>query len=312
MKYAWAEKDIPDLSGKNIIVTGTGGLGFDAALMFAQAGGDVVLAGRNAEKGAQAVQQILRIKPTGSARFELLDLANLRSVTHFAERLSEQINHLDILVNNAGVMAPPKRQTTVDGFELQLGTNHLGHFALTAHLLPLLQESQDARVVSVSSIAHRSGQIKFDDLQWEKDYAPWPSYGQSKLAVLMFALELQRQSNQHGWGIASYGAHPGVARTELMANGPGKNSIPARVMRLFGPLLTHSSKAGTLPIVFAATSPLAMSGGYYGPTGFYEMIGRTGDAKVSKGAANVADGRRLWQMSEELVGLQFSGVAQKG
>lgn len=311
MKYAWSEKDIPDLGGKNIVVTGTGGLGFDAALMMAQAGGDVIVAGRNAENGAEAVRQIMQEVPKAKVRFELLDLANLRSVSAFAERLSSQIKHLDILVNNAGVMAMPTRQTTADGFELQLGTNHLGHFALTGRMLPLLQTAKGARVVSVSSIAHRSAKLNFDDLQWQKNYAPWTSYGQSKLAVLMFALELQRQSEAHGWGISSYGAHPGVAHTELMNKGPGKNSFAARAMRLMGPLFMHSSRAGALPIVFAATSSLAKPGGYYGPTGFYEMKGQPGDAKVSKLAASVADGAWLWKASQELVGLQFSDMAKK-
>ena len=251
----WNTTNIPPQQGRSAIVTGTGGLGYETALALARAGGDVVLAGRSAAKGMASVAQIQAAAPGARIVFEQLDLASLASVAAFSDRILGTRASLDLLVNNAGVMTPPTRQTTSDGFELQFGTNYLGHFALTARLLPLLQQGHAPRIVNLSSLAHRSGAIQFDDLQWERSYKPWASYAQSKLAMLMFALELQRRSDAAGWGLMSNAAHPGYARTELIANGPGKDAFLSKINVLIQPLISHSAADGALPTLFAATSP---------------------------------------------------------
>ena len=223
----WTANDVPPQAGRLAVVTGTGGLGYETALVLAQHGAEVILAGRNEQKGRDAIRKIKAFARGATVRFELLDLADLASITAFANRLAAEDRPVDLLVNNAGVMALPSRRMTVDGFELQFGTNYLGHFALTARLLPLLERGRAARVVEVSSGAHRlGGAIHFADLQWERSYKPWAAYAQSKLAMLMFALELQRRSDQAGWGLMSTAAHPGYARTELIANGPGLTRSP--------------------------------------------------------------------------------------
>lgn len=305
MKYQWTETNIASLAGKRAIVTGTGGLGFEIARMLCGAGCCVILAGRNRAKGEASLAQIRKVDANADIRFEVLDLADLASVADFAARMIAEGSVLDMLINNAGVMAPSKRLVTTDGFELQMGTNYLGHFALTAQLLPLLTAANSPRVVNVSSIAHRSASIQFDDLQSERSYKVWPSYGQSKLAMLMFGLELQCRSDAAGWGIASSPAHPGVARTELVANGPGEKSFLGRLMKLFNPLITHSPAAGALPIVFAAVSPDAVGGGYYGPGGIGEMTGAAANAKISKAGQDRDVAARLWDVSLELTGVSF-------
>ena len=305
MKYNWTEADIPPLNDKRAIITGTGGLGYDIARMLTGRGCEVILAGRNADKGAASVAKINQAVPEANIRFEQLDLANLESVAAFAERMKDEGVALDILINNAGVMAPPKRVETSEGFELKMRTNYLGHFALTAGLLPLLRKADAPRVVNVSSIAHRSGRIHFDDMQFSRAYKTWPAYGQSKIAMLMFGLELQRQSDANGWGITSCPAHPGVARTELVANGPGSTSMMGRMMAVFNPLFSHSSAAGALPIGYAATSPEVVGGGYYGPGGFMEMTGVPADSGISKTARDKASAKRLWDVSEQLTGTSF-------
>jgi NAD(P)-dependent dehydrogenase (short-subunit alcohol dehydrogenase family) len=287
-------------------VTGTGGLGFETALELASRGAEVVLAGRKAEKGAMSVLKILAEAPEAKIRFENLDLASLASVKAFATRIRATHSKLDILVNNAGVMTPPARRTTADGFELQFGTNHLGHFALTACLLPLLRAAGAPRVTTVSSGMHRIGRINFDDLQFAKTYRPTAAYGQSKLANLMFALELQRRSDANGWGILSDAAHPGFALTDLIANGPGTKGLNYQASRFLALFLSHSPAEGALPTLFAATSPYAAPGGYYGPKGTFELIGAPGPAHASKRAQDKAVAARLWDVSETLTGTTFS------
>jgi NAD(P)-dependent dehydrogenase (short-subunit alcohol dehydrogenase family) len=215
-----------------------------------------------------------------------------------------------LLVNNAGVMTPPTRRTTVDGFELQFGTNYLGHFALTAQLLPLLQRGRGPRVVEVSSGAHRlGGAIHFDDLQWERSYKPWAAYAQSKLAMLMFALKLQRRSDAAGWGLMSNAAHPGYARTELIAKGPGVDSAMARFSNVVvRPFLSQSAAEGALPLLFAATSPYAKGGGYYGPTGPFELIGAPGPAVIGGHAKDLAVASKLWELSNSLTGARWQAA----
>ncbi|WP_292080556.1 SDR family oxidoreductase [Brevundimonas sp. UBA7838] len=302
----WTTNDIPDLSGRLAIVTGaTGGLGLETALVLAGKGAEVVLAARNPAKGAEAERLIRSRHPDAAVRFELLDLASLASVRAFAERYLATGRPIDILIDNAGVMALPTRQTTVDGFEMQFGTNYLSHFALVGRLLPLLTAA-NARVVQLSSVAHRSGHIRLDDLNYQTHYSPWPVYQQSKLAMLMFALELQRRSDAHGWGLTSVAAHPGFARTDLIANGhAGKPGLFARGARLLEAVLSHSAADGALPILMAATLPDPTPGGYYGPTGFQEMKGPPGVAVIKRQARDVDVAKRLWTESERLTGMTY-------
>ena len=302
----WTTNDIPDLSGRLAIVTGaTGGLGLQTALVLAGKGAEVVLAARNPDKGTEAERLIRSRHPKAAVRFDLLDLASLASVRAFAEGHLAAGRPIDILIDNAGVMALPTRQTTVDGFEMQFGTNYLSHFALVGRLLPLLIAAK-ARVIQLSSVAHRSGHIRLDDLNYQTHYSPWPVYQQSKLAMLMFAVELQRRSDTHGWGLTSVAAHPGFARTDLIANGhAGKPGLFARGARLLEAVLSHSAADGALPILMAATLPDPTPGGYYGPTGFQEMRGPPGVAVIKRQAKNVDVARRLWSESERLTGVTY-------
>ena len=304
---SWTVADIPPQNGKFAIVTGANsGIGYDTALELARAGAEVIIATRHAARGEAAVARIKVALPHARVRFEALDLADLASVRDFAARIKASHGKLDILVNNAGVMALPRRRLTLDGFETQLGVNFLGHFLLTALLLPLLMKAEAPRVVQISSIAHRRGKIALDDLQAEKSYQPWRVYQQSKLAILMFALELQRRSDAGGWGITSLAAHPGIAATELVANGPGNHSLAGRLWPIFGRFITHSSAAGALPTLLAATARNLTPGGYYGPTGFREFHGPPGSAKIESQAMDTAVAKALWAAAERLTGQAFT------
>lgn len=307
----WRASDIPDLKGRLAIVTGSNsGTGYETAMVLAGQGADVVIAARNAEKAKAARQSILAAFPEASVKFEALDLSSQASVTGLAGRLLEAGRPIGILVNNAGVMALPKRQVSVDGFELQMATNYFGHFALTARLLPLLTAGA-ARVVQVSSIVHRQGRIRLDDLNYETGYRPWPVYAQSKLAMLMFALELARRSDANGWGLTSVASHPGYARTSLIENGPMVSSAWARaalkyVFRPFlEPMISHSAADGALPILLAATSPDAKGGAYFGPTRLNEMKGPPGAAEIRPHALDPDKAAQLWSASERLTGVTF-------
>jgi NAD(P)-dependent dehydrogenase (short-subunit alcohol dehydrogenase family) len=302
----WTIADMPPLAGKVAVVTGaTGGLGLETALALAGAGAEVVLTGRSDAKGSRALDAICERHPAALISYQALDLASLASVGEFAARFAALHGTLDLLVNNAGVMALPSRQVTADGFEMQFGINYLGHYALTAHLLPLLRRSNAPRVVNLSSLAHRSGAIDFDDLQGERSYKPWKAYCQSKLAMLMFAIELQRRSDAAGWGLTSNAAHPGFARTDLIANGPGATGMMAMGSVVIGLLLSHSAAAGALPTLFAATSPQAQKAGYCGPGGFSEMKGPPAPAKIMPQAKDAATAARLWEVSALLTGIAF-------
>jgi NAD(P)-dependent dehydrogenase (short-subunit alcohol dehydrogenase family) len=303
----WTAAEIPPLRGRVAIVTGaTGGLGEKAAQELARAGAETILAGRNAIKGQAAVAAIRDKFPAAQVGFEAVDLADLASVAEFAQRYSSTHQSLDILINNAGVMALPHRQTTVDGFEMQFGTNFLGHFALTARLLPQLRAAAAPRIVNLSSIAHRTGTIDFGDLQGDRFYLPWKAYSQSKLAMLMFALELQRRSDATGWKLISLAAHPGWARTDLFTNGPGTGGFIGFGAMLAAPIFSQSAEDGALPILFAATSPGAEPGGYYGPNGIGELKGPPGPARIGPQAKNRATAARLWESSERLLGVHFA------
>lgn len=304
--------DIPDLTGRRAVVTGANsGTGFETAKALAARGADVIVAARSHDRAIAAIAKIHADHPEARLRFEELDLARQASVTAFAERLLAEGRPIDILVNNAGVMALPTRQETEDGFEMQLATNYLGHFALAARLLPLLQAGA-ARVVQVSSIAHRQGHIRLDDLNHAEGYKSWPVYAQSKLAMLMFGLELDRRSRASDWGLTSVVAHPGVARTGLIANGPLVGSRVGRslhrwiVRPLIEPLVTHSQAAGALPILMAATAPDIAPGSYLGPTRMREMKGPPGPAVPAEQALDADVAARLWSGAEQLTGVSWS------
>ncbi|WP_027552232.1 SDR family oxidoreductase [Bradyrhizobium sp. Cp5.3] len=306
----WTTADIPSLSGKTAVITGaTGGLGYETALALAGAGAIVILTGRSDAKGLRAIEAICNRFPDALIAYEPLDLASLASVADFARRFAASHEQLDLLINNAGVMALPRRQETTDGFEMQLGTNYLGHYALTAHLLPLLRRAKVPRVVNLSSLAHRSGAINFDDLQSKRSYRPWRAYCQSKLAMLMFSLELQRRSDAASWGLRSIAAHPGYARTDLIANGPGADTLQWRVGRLLQPFISQSAAEGALPTLLAATSAAVEAGGYYGPNGFYELKGAPAPAKIMPQAKDFAARARLWDVSATLTGVSFNEIA---
>jgi NAD(P)-dependent dehydrogenase (short-subunit alcohol dehydrogenase family) len=291
---------MPAQDGRTVVVTGPslGGLGYETALAFAGKGAQVVLAGRNPEKLAASQAAICQVHPAAKTSIETLDLASLASVKACAERLAAR-GKIDLLINNAGVMALRKRTLTADGFEMQFGANHLGHFALTGRLLPLLKAA-NGRVVNVSSIAHRNGRISFSNLQGEKLYIPWVAYSQSKLANLLFTFEFERRAQGGGWGVTANAAHPGVSGTQIMANGPGTNVVVRTLM----PLATHSPAAGALSTLAAAVS--TNSGEYWGPSGMNEMRGAPALARAMPQARDTASAKRLWDISEQLTGVQFA------
>ncbi|MBY3211724.1 MULTISPECIES: SDR family oxidoreductase [Rhizobium] len=301
----WTSKNIPSQHGRTAVVTGTGGLGYEDALALARAGASVVIAGRNPRKGAEAVSAIKEAVPGAQVRFGKVDLANLASIAAFAEQLAREQDSLDLLINNAAVMTPPERRVTSDGFELQFGTNYLGHFGLTAHLLPLLKAGRNPRVVTVGSVAARSGAINFDDLQAERGYKPMPVYSQSKLACVMFAFELSRRSKAHGWGVESLAAHPGISGTSLIPNGPGWWSV-AGMLRLFLWFLFQPPWQGALPTLYAATDPAARDGAYYGPDKLGGTRGYPTEEKPPRQALDTAVAARLWDVSQELTNVKFA------
>ena len=303
----WTTSEIPPQQGRSVVVTGTGGLGFETALALARAGAEVIVAGRSPAKGAEALNRIRETVSAADLSFEMLDLASLASVAAFGERMRAQRKSLDVLINNARVMVPPRRQETADGFELQLGTNYLGHFALTANLLPLLSQGHDPRVVTLSSVAARSGAIELEDLNAKRSYKPMPVYSQSKLACLMFALELQRRSETLGWGVASMAAHPGVSRTDLLHNAPGRWSGIGITRSLLW-FLFQPAAQGALPTLFAATSPEARPGAYYGPDRMGETRGQPAPAKIPPQATDRSVAARLWEVSEALTNIHFGGL----
>ncbi|NBH06871.1 SDR family NAD(P)-dependent oxidoreductase [Amycolatopsis sp. SID8362] len=299
MSRNWTERDIPSQQGRVAVITGANtGLGFDTAKALAERGATLVLAVRDVEKGKKAAA---KLGANADVTVQELDLASLDSVRAAAADLRGTLPKIDLLINNAGVMYPP-RQTTREGFELQFGTNHLGHFAFTGLLLDLLLPVEGSRVVTVASIAHRiRAAIHFDDLQWENSYDRVAAYGQAKLANLMFSYELQRRLAPRGT-TAAVAAHPGVARTELMRNSP---AIVRALFPAVAPLFTQSSERGALPILRAATDPAALGGQYYGPDGLGGYRGRPQVVASSPQSYDVAVQRRLWTVSEELTGVKF-------
>ncbi|KAA2252185.1 SDR family NAD(P)-dependent oxidoreductase [Solihabitans fulvus] len=301
MSGNWTEQHIPDQRGRVAIVTGANtGLGFETARMLAARGAAVVLAVRDVDKGKQAAARI-----TGDVTVQALDLTSLDSIRSAAADLRAAHPRIDLLINNAGVMYTP-RQTTADGFELQFGTNHLGHFALTGLLLDRLLPVPGSRVVTVSSTGHRiRAAIHFDDLQWERSYSRIGAYGQAKLANLMFTYELQRRLAPHGTTIA-VAAHPGVSNTELARHTPAALRLP---ITWLAPLLTQKPEMGALPTLRAATDPAVTGGQYYGPGNRWGTRGYPKPVTSSPDSHDQDVQRRLWTVSEELTGVTFPAVA---
>lgn len=307
---SWTMKDIPPQTGRIAVVTGaTSGIGYETAKALAGAGAKVIIASRNESKGAEVLTKIRAATPGADVAFEPLDLASLDSVAGAATRIAAFVPRIDLLINNAGVMAIPDRHETEDGFEMQMGANYIGHFALNMRLLPKVFAATNPRVVTVSSLAHRNGKINFDDLQWKKSYSSWRAYCQSKLATLMFSLELDRIARAEDWNLMSTAAHPGYAVTGLQSTGPrmgrDRPGLGERLGKWLEPLLAHSAAAGALPTLLAATSPSAEGGVMYGPDGFYELKGPPVRAKIVPYAQNKAIWRRLWERSEQLTGLRM-------
>ena len=300
----WTEQQIPRQDGRVAVVTGANtGLGFETARQLAEHGASVVLAVRDTEKGKRAAGRI-----NGDVAVQELDLTSLDSVRAAAAGLRATHSRIDLLINNAGVMYTP-RQTTRDGFEMQFGTNHLGHFALTGLLLDLLLPVPGSRVVTVSSTGHRiRAAIHFDDLQWERSYSRVGAYGQSKLANLMFTYELQRRLAGHGTTVA-VAAHPGVSNTELVRNAPAAVRGPVTWL---APVITQSAAAGALPTLRAATDPSVLGGQYYGPDGRGELRGHPTLVTSSPDSYDLTVQQRLWDVSETLTGVRLSAVDTLG
>ncbi|KRQ28002.1 short-chain dehydrogenase [Mycobacteroides chelonae] len=298
----WSTADIPDQTGRVAIITGANtGLGLETARALAAAGAQVVLAVRDLDKGAAAVEEIGKTTPAGNLALQRLDLSSLSDIRSAAEQLGDQYPQIDLLINNAGVMYPPKGNTA-DGFELQFGTNHLGHFALTALLLENLTTVRGSRVVTVSSNGHKfRAAIHFDDLQWERDYSRVGAYAQSKLANLLFTYELQRRLQAAGAETVALAAHPGASGTELMRHITfGPEALSAAALKL-----AQSPAMGALPSLRAATDPTAVGGQYYGPSGFGEFRGYPKVVKSTRQSHDQALQQRLWSVSEELTGVNF-------
>lgn len=294
----WKLEDMPAQNGRLAVVTGANvGIGFESALALAGLGMEVIIAARNRMKAEEAISRIIREYPESKVKFMHLDLSSMRSVNNFAAEFHRNHQKLDLLINNAGIMMPP-RNLTEDGFESQLATNYLGHFVLTALLYPALQETTGSRIISLSSIAHKYGSIRFDDIHFAKGYNRMKAYSQSKLACLIFAFELDRRLRRAGARPVSAAAHPGVASTHL-----GRNMTP--VLRYFFPRIGQPAREGALPVLRAALDQAVSGGEYFGPDGWNEMKGlpvRTGSSKLSQDQA-VAD--RLWKVTEKITGVPF-------
>ena len=303
----WTATDIPDQHGRTILITGANsGLGLRSAEALARAGARVLLACRNAEKAAVALEAVERHATTAVPEVVSLDLSDLSSIEAAATAVATRTEHIDVLMNNAGVMAVPL-QRTADDFEMQFGTNHLGHYALTGRLLPLLLAADHPRVVTTSSQAHRIGRMRWDDLHWRTRYSKWPAYGQSKLANLLFMRELGRRAAQEGSALVSVAAHPGYAATHLQAAGPemAGNKLMGRTMDFGNRIFAQSDEQGAWPQLYAATMPQVRPGDYYGPGGPFEMRGSPKKVKPSRAAVDADAARRLWEISEKETGVIY-------
>jgi NAD(P)-dependent dehydrogenase (short-subunit alcohol dehydrogenase family) len=304
----WTPGQMPLQQGRLAIVTGANsGIGYQAAKHLSRAGATVILACRNREKGEAARAKIVSESPAAKVETRVLDVADLDSVRRFAAEFLSEGRPLDLLINNAGVMAIPERRTTPQGFEMQFGTNHLGHFALTGLLLPALLHQPNSRVVTVASIAHKGGKLNFDDLNAERGYDPRAAYQQSKLANIVFGLEFDRRLRARSANTASVIAHPGVAVTNIISNGMG-TGVKARIVGTLLTFLAQSDDRGSWPLLYAATSPQVRGGGYYGPDGIAEIKGTPVEVKPKPHALDAAAGRRLWEVSETLTGVRYDAL----
>jgi NAD(P)-dependent dehydrogenase (short-subunit alcohol dehydrogenase family) len=308
---SWSTHDIPDLSGKRAVITGvTGGLGLHTAIGLGRRGAELVVTARNEGKAQTAVAQILDKAPGARVEVVSLDLADLADVRRAAAEVAKTYGGIDILVNNAGIMVPPTYSTTADGFELQMGTNHIGHFAWTAELWPVLRDS-GARIVSVSSLAHTTvGSVDLTSLTPDgtgQRYRRWQLYGQSKLANLLFALELDRRSKAAGLKVVSVAAHPGYAATNITKTGPtgGGLSLPGIGMHQVSKIIAQSAAAGALPLLMAATDPSLTGGEYVGPSGIRGLRGRPKLVGMNRAARDEELARDLWAASESAIGATF-------
>ncbi|MYV05934.1 MULTISPECIES: oxidoreductase [Furfurilactobacillus] len=305
MKQRWTTTEMGNQKNKTFVITGaTSGLGLADTKALYEKDATIIMAGRSAKKGQQVLNDIEKsvVTHTGKLLFIPVDLASLESIHHFVEVLSKTVSSIDVLINNAGVMEIPTRQLTVDGFEKQFGTDFLGPFALTGLMLPLLRKSKNPRIVTISSIAQKGGRINFQNLQSEKRYTPVSAYSQAKLADVIFAKELQRLSDENGWGLHSFAAHPGGARTNL-SRGAGEHNFNRFFLDITHRFLMPAEK-GALSTLFAATSDQAEDGNFYGPTGFLEMWGWPGIAKAPR-AKDPTVARRLWSVSEQLTDVHY-------
>jgi len=304
----WTADDVPDQSGRNVVVTGANsGIGFEATKAFAAKGAHVVMACRSVERGREAKRDIEADYPGASLTVHELDLADLDSVAAFTEWYETTYDSLSVLANNAGVMAIP-RSETADGFETQFGVNHLGHFALTGRLLGVLRRTSGAtRVVTQSSMAHESGEIDFDDLQHDEEYDKWGAYGQSKLANLLFAYELDRRLRAAGASVTSVACHPGFAATNLQLRGPQAEGSRLRLlgMKAVNAVVAQSAAAGAWPLLYAATNPDIDGGEYVGPGGLLNARGNPTEQESNERSRDEATARRLWSVSEDLTGVGF-------
>jgi NAD(P)-dependent dehydrogenase (short-subunit alcohol dehydrogenase family) len=302
---------VPDQTGRLAIVTGSNsGTGKEAAKRLSAAGARVIMAVRTIAKGEAARAEILAANPRAQLEVRYLDLADLRTVRAFADQLRSEGTPIDLLVNNAGVMNPPTRHATADGFELQFGSNFLGPFALTNLLLPLVLAAGSPRVVTMSSGTANYGRIRFDDLQWERGYSGFRAYAQSKLADLLMARHLAAVASERGWRLISNAAHPGFTRTNLLSAGASLGRDKPRFGFLNGlPILpSQAVETGTEPLLFAATSPEAVNGAYYGPSGFMELVGPTKVAKLRRRMRDDAVAGRLWREAERLTDTRLPAV----
>jgi NAD(P)-dependent dehydrogenase (short-subunit alcohol dehydrogenase family) len=302
------EFTVPDLSGTRAMLTGgSDGIGLRIATRLAAAGAEVVLPVRNPEKGDVAVARIREAAPSARVSLRRLDLSSLESVAALGETLRGEGEPIHLLINNAGVMTPPDRQVTADGFELQFGTNHLGHFALVAHLLPLLRAGR-ARVTTQVSVAANRGAINWDDLNWERSYYGMRAYSQSKIALGLFGLELDRRSRAEDWGITSNLSHPGVAPTSLLSARPelgrGGDTVSVRLIRWLSArgLGVGTPETAALPALYAGSSAEAHGGRFYGPDGVGHLGGAPGEQKLFSRLTGGAEAARIWEVSEHLTG----------
>jgi len=310
----WTTANLPNLTGKTVLITGANsGLGYEVSLALATKGAQVVMACRSVDKGSGAATLIHNQVPNASLAVKELDLASLASVRRFADDFQQHYTTLDILCNNAGMMAIPRRETA-DGFEMQFGTNHLGHFALTGLLLGPLLNTPGARVVHVSSGLHERGTINFADLMGKEHYDKWGAYSQSKLANLLFAYELQRKLAAAGVDAKSVGAHPGYSATNLQGVGPTmEGSWLGRIgMTIANRLIAQSAASGALPLLYAAVAPDVNGCDYIGPTGFQGMRGAPGKVKSNAESYNEEVAARLWRVSVELTGVDYQALQSRG